>query len=420
MTTPPTSPSPQSPLINVPCLEGQVIAFTGTLASMTHEQAAELARGHGGEPQEHVSRATTILVVGDEGWPLEDNGQPSVKFEQAERLRAEGEELRILTETEWLRLLGETSDAEEARQLYTPAMLSQLLGLRAGVIRTWERLGLIRPVKRVYRLPYFDFQEVTSVRRLSELLQAGVTRKDLETALRRLPSVERGDHRPLEQLQILAQNARIVVRDRFGLVDPVRGQRVFDFGTQTPPDAAEDLPAETATIRFEPHREVAETNRVRDWFVAGCRLYDDGRVAEAVEAFRMELMGRPDGPETHFHLADCLYRLDNVRGALERYYVAVEHDHQYVEAWTQIGCLHRELNELQQALVAFEIALDVHAEYPDVHFHKAETLADLGLTDEAIPHWESYLGFHTRGPSADIARQRLAVHAPDSAALRGG
>ncbi len=93
MTTPtPTPPHPaRSPLVKVPCLEGQVIAFTGTLASMTHEQAAELARGHGGEPQEHVSRAaTTILVVGDEGWPLEDNGQPSVKFEQAERLRTEG------------------------------------------------------------------------------------------------------------------------------------------------------------------------------------------------------------------------------------------------------------------------------------------------------------------------------------------
>jgi hypothetical protein len=161
------------------CLEGEVVAFTGVLASMTHEQASQWVEEHGGIAHEHVSRQTTILVVGEEGWPLEDTGEPSVKFEQAERLRAEGASIRFLTESEWLKLLGHAERTDEARRLYTPAMLSQLLNVSVAVIRGWERAGLIRAAKTVYRLPYFEFQEVTSARRLSELLKAGVERKEI-------------------------------------------------------------------------------------------------------------------------------------------------------------------------------------------------------------------------------------------------
>ena len=59
------------------------MAFTGTLASMTHAQAADLVARHGGSAGEHVTRQTSLLVVGEEGWPLEEDGQPSVKLLQA-------------------------------------------------------------------------------------------------------------------------------------------------------------------------------------------------------------------------------------------------------------------------------------------------------------------------------------------------
>ncbi len=158
---------------------------------MTHAQAAQLVADHGGTASEHVSRHTTLLVVGEEGWPLEADGQPSVKLQQAQRLQAEGVVVRILNESEWLRALGLSEQEAEVRRLYTPAMLSGMLKISVHLIRGWERLGLIRAVKRIYRLPYFDFQEVNSVQRLNDLLHAGVPRHELETSLRALPSVLR-------------------------------------------------------------------------------------------------------------------------------------------------------------------------------------------------------------------------------------
>jgi tetratricopeptide (TPR) repeat protein len=130
----------------------------------------------------------------------------------------------------------------------------------------------------------------------------------------------------------------------------------------------------------------------------------------------MSLMEDHDAPEVHFYLAEVLYRQGNIAGALERYHVAAEGDHQYLEAWTQIGCLHAERGELAAAIDAFEVALDVHPDFPDAHLHKAEALHQLGRTGEAVVHWATYLQFDQSGPWADAARRRLETAAGDAPA----
>ena len=74
-------------------------------------------------------------------------------------------------------------------------MLADLLGVSVAVIRRWHRRGLIVPVREVRRLPYFDFQEVATARRLAELLAAGVSpraiERQLESLARYLPGVTR-------------------------------------------------------------------------------------------------------------------------------------------------------------------------------------------------------------------------------------
>jgi len=379
---------------------------------MTHAQAAGLVAEHSGIASEHVSRQTTLLVVGEEGWPLEEDGQPSVKLQQVERLNTEGATIRVLNESEWLQALGLTEQQAEVRRLYTPAMLSGLLKVSVHLIRGWERLGLIRAVKRVFRLPYFDFQEVTSARKLSELLISGVSRRELEASLRTLPSVVRGDLRPLEQLEILARNERVLLKDEHGLLEPSTRQRVFGFdepGSVAQPSIDDlDPPFQ---LRLE-RAWAPQTETAKEWFDRGCTCYDSGELTEAIEAFRSALMAGPPTAELHFHLAEALSRTDQPRGALERFYATVELDHDYLEAWTQIGSLHREVGEPDAALLAFDIALNVHPDYPDAVLQKAETLAELGRGDEAVALWKQYLTFDSRGPWADLARQRLETWEP--------
>ena len=411
-----------------PCLQGEKVAFTGILASMTHRQACELVVENGGTSSVHVSRKVTMLVVGEEGWPLDEEGKASVKVEQAVDLINSGVPLQILKESEWLRLLGLEHRERDVHRLFTPAMLQQKLDIPVGVVRRWERLGLIKPEQRVYRLPYFDFQEVAAVRRLQEMLKAGVPRDRIEQSLSGLrlllPSVDR----PLAQLEILARDSRVVFRDGNGLVEARTGQRMLDFDSEwvdSSPNLSESenersaqagLSDAPSTIPIPTFGVVTETTpanwNAEEWFDHGCGLLADNGVTEAVEAFRMALMLCPDDAEIHFYLASALYRIGNVGGAMERYHVAVELDHEYIEAWTQLGCLRFETGDSQAAIEAFDIALTCHADYSDAVYHKATVLSELGRNDEAVVLWKQYLDFDQEGPWATSVMERLeAVYA---------
>jgi tetratricopeptide (TPR) repeat protein len=418
-----TDPPTNAPSVaSSPCLQGERVSFTGTLASMTHQQAHEVVEQHGGTATHHVSKQTTMLVVGEEGWPLEADGHPSIKLQQITQWQKEGIPVRIVSESDWLRLVGLDGRCREVHSLYTPAMLCQSLNVPIAQIRRWERLGLIRPVRKVYRLPYFDYSEAAGVRRLSELLTAGIPLAQLESGLIKLQAMLPALDRPLAQLNLLAQDSRLVVRDAHGLVEPTTGQRCFDFVPPAPPgDETGNGPDVISDRRLTGNGESSVSPRLHwsadQWFEEGCRLLDEHETAAAIEAFRAALMSRAGSPEINFHLGEALYRSGNADGALERYYAAVEADHDYLEAWTQIGSIHAAKGELESALEAFSIALTVHADYPDAHWHVADVLVQLGRPDEAAAHWRKYLEYDRRGPWAEQARQRLKAMGEEPGAL---
>jgi DNA-binding transcriptional MerR regulator len=384
-------------------LAGERLAFTGTLASMTHKQAHDRVVECGGSAAEHVSRQTTMLVVGEEGWPLEEDGKPSVKLQHAERLRTEGLDLRIVSESDWLGFVGLDGRRGELHRRCTPAMLSQMLKVSVHLIRRWERMGLIKAVAHVCRLPFFDFQEVASARRLAELIEAGISVREIQTSLGSLEAVVGVGARPLAQLEILASDRHLLYRDSLGRLKTARGQRLFDFDEPTQAQASDAPALQHPSMAPPDHSHWT----AREFSEEAHRLADAGDLAGAVEMLRMSLMDDQDAPDVQFYLAEVLYRQGNVSGALERYYVAAESDHHYLEAWTQIGCLHAELGQLAAAIDAFEIALDVHPDFPDAHLHKAEVLHQMGRSDQAIVHWRKYLEFDQSGPWAEVARQRL-------------
>jgi len=421
-----TDDRPRTSLTSSPVLQAESVAFTGTLASMPHRQAHDLVAEHGGTPMQHVSRQTTMLVIGEEGWPLDPDGQPSQKLRHAQELLAEGHDIKLVAETDWLKLLGLDEEGDQVRRRYTPAVLSKLLGVPVGQIRQWERLGLIRPVRKVYRLPYFDYCEVTGAKRLMNLLASGISRQQLKNSLENLQELWPDVKRPLGQLELLVEGGQVLYRDKAGLIEPVSRQRYFDFdrlasdvsvGRQPgEPDASASgflpIPDVSSHQGADTPRSPIDAGNTADWSAAqwlqaGQQAAEEGQLESAVQAFRLCLLENPNDPELHFHLAECLYRQGLLEAATERYYAAVESDHQYIEAWTQLGCVLEERGRGEEALSAFGVALEFHPEYPEAHRHKAALLDSLGRPDEAKTHWETYLQYDQRGPWAEEARARL-------------
>src|SRR2546430_14655541 len=91
-------------------LSERIVAFTGRLASMTREEAFASVREHKGTPRRGVTRQTNVLVVGELGWPLLCDGQPSKSLGLAKRYG-----VAIASEREFLEWCGRTHADNQVR-----------------------------------------------------------------------------------------------------------------------------------------------------------------------------------------------------------------------------------------------------------------------------------------------------------------
>jgi DNA polymerase-3 subunit epsilon len=85
-------------------LAGEVIVFTGAL-SIPRNQAAELAATAGCDVVDGVNKKTTLLIVGDQDISKLAGHDKSSKHRKAEDLIGKGQIIRILGESDFLRLL---------------------------------------------------------------------------------------------------------------------------------------------------------------------------------------------------------------------------------------------------------------------------------------------------------------------------
>jgi tetratricopeptide (TPR) repeat protein len=398
-------------------LEGKRVAFAGRLVSMSRREAARLVREHGAVVVEKPDASVQLVVVGEEGLPLIEAGGPEEPFDAEVRQAADQGTLAIISETELWGRLGLVESQQDVRRLYTPAMLADLLGVPTAIVRRWHRRGLIQPVREVRKLPYFDFQEVAAARRLAELLAAGTSPRAIERKLEALARYLPGVRRPLAQLSVIIEGREILLRQGDGLVEP-GGQMRFDFqaaeAVEAPPGQAEGVAAAAETIvsladRRQPKASPASPEQI-------CRmaaeLEDRGELEASAEMYRAAMAAGGPMPEICFRVAELLYRLGDLGGARERYFMSIELDEDYVEARVNLGCVLADLGQDEMAAAAFEGALAFHPDYPDAHYHLARALDELGRSDQAESHWQAFLDLAPESPWANAARNRLAGELP--------
>src|SRR5882762_4859455 len=87
-------------------LRGKQVAFTGRLASLTRAEAAQLVAANGGSYVATVNRQTALLIVGQDGWPLQKDGRLTNNLRQAQALQSAGHNITVLAEDELLTRLG--------------------------------------------------------------------------------------------------------------------------------------------------------------------------------------------------------------------------------------------------------------------------------------------------------------------------
>lgn len=378
-------------------LVGRRVAFLGKLGGLTRKEADKLLREHGATTVDMQARQIDLIVVGADENPLDldsllsDDVRPSISDGVVE----------LLLETELWERLGWVAEQQTIQRLYTPAMLAELTGVTVATVRRWHRKGLIVPYHEVHRLPYFDFQEVSTARKLADLLASGTSAQSIERKLQRLAVVFPHVERPLTQLSIIVEGRDLLLREEAGLIEP-HGQLRIDFAAmEQDDDDADRIPTLTMQDAWDA-RMTAE-----DLIDQGARCEESGDLDAAAEFYRAALLCEGPNPELCFCLAELLYRMGDLSGARERYSAAIELDADYVEARANLGCVLAELGKLELAAAALQGAIDCHESYPDARYHLARVLDDLGRIEEAHHHWEAFLEMSPESPWAQEARDRL-------------
>lgn len=372
-------------------LAGQRIALVGRFASLPQVELAEVIQRLGGAFQHAPSRQTTWVVIGQDGWPLDEEGQPTHDLLRAKRYRALGYPLEFVAEEEFLIRAGLAGDESSVRRRYTLPQLARLLNIPGRRLRAWMRLGLIEPVEVVQRLAFFDFAEVANARRLGELVSAGVPRRRLVESLKALREWLPEADRPLAQLAA-SSSAGLAFRLPHGQLAESSGQYRFDFdGDPSAPTSIDSLSAKS----------------VDEWFDEGLALEDVERFAEAAQAYGEAIRLDPHDPVLRFNRGNALCAAGELAAAAEELAEATRIDPGYAEAWLNLSNTLADLGRLDEALAAGNSALAALPGYADAHYNLAQLYEEAGRAGEARDHWERYLKLEPKGRAAEEVRRRL-------------
>lgn len=424
-------------------IAGKRIAFVGKLGGVSRREAMQIVRSHGAVAIESADLSADVVVIGAEESPLAEAELLGVEIRSA----AGRGELEVIHETEFWQRLGLVDSEQAVKRLYTPAMLADLLDVSVRVIRRWHRRGLIVPVRTVHKLPYFDFQEIATARKLAELVAAGATPQEIERKLLELTQVITDVQRPLTQLSILVEGKQLLLRQGEGLLEP-GGQLRIDFDALEEPvnDDREPSPAILSLASPSDRSQAAAGHSGTGQGIAGQGIAgqgiagqgdtgqgdvqfppswaqdedsdpmlqqayeseDAGDLELAVDLYHSILARDGARADICFQLGELLYRMGETTAARERYYAAIELEEAFVEARASLGSVLAETGQLELAVAAFQGTLALHDEYPDVHYNLARTLDDLQRKEEADPHWRRFLQLSPNSPWADEAQRRLS------------
>jgi tetratricopeptide (TPR) repeat protein len=335
---------------------------------MRRADAFALVRAHGGKPREGVTKHTDVLIVGELGWPLLDDGRPSNSLARAKSYR-----VPIASERQFLEWLGKSAPEERATT-YTADQLASLSKLPEEIVDQLSMFGLIDARNGLY-----GFRDLTAARQVAGLVAAGtalsVITKSLHEIRKWLPDAG------LSNLKLFPESSdRILVEQLKGRTDKT-GQFVLDV----------EKPADNADAVFE-EAQAAE---------------DGSDIATAELLYRRVMKMDPADPAAPFNLGNVLRSRGRNLEAETAYRAAVRADPNFASAWYNLADVLDDQRRINEAIECLTRALGADSTHADAMFNMGLFLQRLDRHGEAARWWRRYLALDGSSPWAARAKRAL-------------
>jgi tetratricopeptide (TPR) repeat protein len=325
-------------------------------------------RDRGGSPRRGITKGTGVLVVGELGWPILADGQPSKSLTQAQ---AQG--IPVVSERRFLEWLGRSVPEEQARS-YAPDQLAALSKLPIGVVEQLAMFGLIEPRDGLY-----GFRDLAAARQLAELLGSGITLSAITRSLKDirkwLPDAQ------LSRLRLFPAAADAV------LVEQLQG-RTDKSGQFVLPVDEPDHDADSVFDQAQAAQQREDTETAE-------RLY------------RRVLKIDPRDAAAAFNLGNLLRMSGRQVEAEAAFRAATKADASFAEAWYNLADLLDERAHPDEAIACLKRALDADPAYADAMFNLALMLQRREKHTDAAVWWRRYLQADGSSPWAERAKRAL-------------
>ena len=344
------------------------VAFTGRLACMSRAEAFDVVRQHGGAPSPEVTKRTQVLIVGELGWPLLDDGRPSNKLSRATILG-----IPTVSERRFLEWVGK-SPSDNDQKTYTADQLAALTKMSSGMIQELAQLSLLDE-----RDGRFGFRDLASARQIAKLLNDGVRLSEIIRAVRAirkwLPDVG------LAAVRLQAGALSDVQVEQSGGRTDKYGQFVLAV------DGAREDPDEL--------------------FDRAHSAEQGGEIAEAERLYRLLMKSDPTDASAPFNLGNMLRTAARTVEAEAALRAATRANPALGEAWYNLADLLDDQGRPEAAIECLRKAVVVAPDYIDATFNLALLLQRKGSYAEAADYWRQYLASDRSSEWASRARRSL-------------
>ncbi len=344
------------------------VAFTGRLACMTRAEAFEVVRQHGGTPSQTVTKRTKLLIVGELGWPLLDDGRPSNTLS-----RATAYGIPVASERRFLEWIGKAVP-DTVHKTYSADQLAALSKLSSGMIRELAQLGLLDE-----RAGRFGFRDLASARQIAKLLADGVRLSEIIRAVSQI-------RKWLPEVGLA--NVRFHAGPYYGLDIEQPGGRTDQHG------------------QFVLAVDASQRNP-DDLFEQAQAAEEDGDTAEAERLYRVLMKSDPTDASAPFNLGNMLRADGRNVEAEAALRAATRVDPAFADAWYNLGDLLDEEGRSEAAMECLRTALRMAPDYADAMFNLALLLQRTNQYAEAADYWRRYLANDCQSEWAARARRSL-------------
>ena len=159
-------------------------------------------------------------------------------------------------------------------------------------------------------------------------------------------------------------------------------------------------------------------------FQQGMKHYRQGRVREAIAAYRECVRLDPTFPNARYNLGVALGDADEFEEAIACLRAVAEAEPERAEAWNMLGCLASRERRPREAVAHYERAIDLQPDYAQAHFNLGMTLLQLGDYPRGLAEHEwrwktgQFTPFncpHPRWDGSPIPGQTLLIHTEQGA-----